>query len=226
MSFVFPTVFSSFGKYLSKTAWSTFLTKSLLKYHQNTICICYACLQSTKLFLFLELCLSAKPQVGSTTNASEQCHQIQKLCDCSCPALYENCRSQKIKILPWLGSFFNKEGKGGREPWEDQKNRLAVYRNTSYVSLTLLKLFIVKAEKCPRWHSFLPCCQGGGQRQDFPLHLPVSFYIQALSKLLMLPQQRPWTFKAVYRNRPLASINMAQQRGTGYPHISLCRTRT
>lgn len=47
------------------------------------------------------------------------------------PALYENCRSQKIKILPWLGSYFNKKEKGGREPWEDQKNRLAVYRNTS-----------------------------------------------------------------------------------------------
>ena len=29
-------------------------------------------------------------------------------------ALYENCRSQKIKILPSLGSFFNKEGERGQ----------------------------------------------------------------------------------------------------------------
>lgn len=129
------------------------------------------------------------------------------------PALYENCRLQKIKILPWLGSFFLiKRGKGGREPWEDQKNRLAVYRNTSYVSLTPVKLFIVKVEKCPSWHSFLPCCQGGGQTQDFPLHLSVSFYIQTLSKLLVLPQQRPWTFKAIYRDRPLSrSIQLSKE---------------
>lgn len=67
-----------------------------------------------------------------------------------------------------------------------------------------MKLFIVKVEKCPSWHSFLPCCQGGGRTQDFPLHLSVSFYIQTLSKLLVLPQQRPWTFKAIYRDRPLS----------------------
>lgn len=127
--------------------------------------------------------------------------------------------------LDWV-HFLIKRGKRGREPWEDQKNRLAVYGNTSYVSLTPLKLFTVKGEKCPSWHSFLPCCQGGGQTQDFPLHLPVAFYIQALSKLLMLPQQSPWTFKAIYRDRPLSPINTAQQRGTGCPHISLCRTRT
>lgn len=84
------------------------------------------------------------------------------------------CKRLKF-CLDWV-HFLIKRGKEGREPWEDQKNRLAVYRNPSYVSLSPLKLFIVKAEKCPSWHSFLPCCQGGGQRQDFPLHLPVSFY--------------------------------------------------
>lgn len=130
---------------------------------------------------------------------------------------------KRLKFCLGQVHFLIKKGKGGREPWEDQKNRLAVYRNTSYVSLTPLKLFIVKAEKCPSWHSFLPCCQEGGQRQDFPLHLPVSFYTQALSKLLMLPQQRPWTFKAICRDRPLFSINMAEQRGANCPHTSLCR---
>lgn len=30
------------------------------------------------------------------------------------PALYENCRLQKIKILPWLDSFFNKKGERGQ----------------------------------------------------------------------------------------------------------------
>jgi len=141
-------------------------------------------------------------------------------------ALYETSGCTRLKFcLDWV-HFLIKRGKRGRERCDDQKNWLAVYRITSYVSFTPVKLFIVKAEKCPSWHSFLPCCQGGGQTQDFPLHLPVSFYIETLSKLLVLPQQRPWTFKAIYRDRPLSPINMAQQRSTGCPQISLCRTGT
>lgn len=63
--------------------------------------------------------------------------------------LYETAGCKRLKFCLDWAYFLIKRGKRGREPWEDQKNRLAVYRNTGYVSLTPVKLFIVKSEKCP-----------------------------------------------------------------------------
>lgn len=106
MSFVVSTVFSSFRKCLSRTAQSTFYTFfflriPLLKYHQNTIWFCYACWQLTKLFCSLNCAY----QLNHKCEAQQmlQNHAIRYrnfLIAPIQPALYENCRLQKIKILP------------------------------------------------------------------------------------------------------------------------------
>lgn len=78
----------------------------------------------------------------------------------------------------------------------------------------------------PKLTFFPPMLSGGRSQTRFSTSSPGFLLCTGSQQLLMLPQQRPWTFKAICRDRPLSLINMDQQRGTVYPHISVCRTGT